>query len=133
VYVAAGAESGRSLLKSRSKHDFSPSGASVYQLGAFGTARADPLDDCEGIWRMFANQVRKIGGVDATLGAFADRRQIEAGDEVAAPVEPTPAPLRPGFDGEDGHGVYRAEEQEHGTHASSVRQTAGESRYCHAN
>jgi hypothetical protein len=28
-------------------------------------------------------QVGKIGGVDATLHSFADRRQIEAGDEVA--------------------------------------------------
>jgi hypothetical protein len=42
-----------------------------------------PADDRESIWPMLADQVVKIGGVDATLDSFADRRQIDAGDEVA--------------------------------------------------
>jgi hypothetical protein len=39
------------------------------------------LDDCESIRPVFADQVGS--GVDATFDSFADRRQIEAGDEVA--------------------------------------------------
>jgi hypothetical protein len=43
---------------------------------------------------MFADQVGKIGGVDAALGAFPNHRQIEHFDEIAALVQYGPRRLQ---------------------------------------
>jgi hypothetical protein len=57
---------------------------------------------------MFADQVGKIGGVDATLDAFADRRQIEASDDVAAIIRHGAFATEAGVDGDDIHGFAPA-------------------------
>jgi hypothetical protein len=57
---------------------------------------------------MFADQVGKIGGVDAMLGSFTDRRQIEAGDEVTALIRHGACSIEAGIDGDDIHGFTPA-------------------------
>jgi hypothetical protein len=45
---------------------------------------------------MFADQVGKIGGVDAALDAIAEHRQIEHFNETPSVSSMAPAPLSPG-------------------------------------